>query len=163
VSNSPTDGISPSQFHPADNPAVMAHINLLQGIINRMAAASSSCKTWCIGLVSGLLSLAGSTKVVAMADLVLVPIGVFAHLDFMYLTQEIAYRDLHEQFVFKIRTGTYSKDDVFNARAPRLFEHYMSALVSWSTWPFYILGLAFLYALARYLGLIDALAGAHGP
>jgi hypothetical protein len=33
-----------SPLWPADDPAVAAHINLLQGIINRLANNSASCK-----------------------------------------------------------------------------------------------------------------------
>jgi hypothetical protein len=50
-----------SPVWPADSPAVMAHINLLQGIINRLANNSACCKTWCLALVGALLSLAGAT------------------------------------------------------------------------------------------------------
>ena len=39
-----------SPLWPADSPAVTAHINLLQGIINRLANNSASCKTWCLPL-----------------------------------------------------------------------------------------------------------------
>jgi hypothetical protein len=34
-----------SLLWPADNPAVTAHINLLQGVINRLANNSAACKT----------------------------------------------------------------------------------------------------------------------
>ena len=81
----------------------MAHINMIQGIINRMAGASASCKTWCITLVAALLSLAGSTKVPALATVSLLPIGIFGFLDFMYLAQEKAFRNLHGRIVAKIR------------------------------------------------------------
>jgi hypothetical protein len=44
-----------SPFWPADNPAAIAHVNLIQGIINRLANNSASCKTWCLVIVSALL------------------------------------------------------------------------------------------------------------
>ena len=41
-----------------ENPAVIAHINMLQGIINRIAENSRSCKQWCILVVSAILTIA---------------------------------------------------------------------------------------------------------
>src|SRR5262245_14436128 len=102
-----------SALWPADNPAVTAHITLLQGIINRLATASASCKTWCITLVAALVSLAGSTRVPVIVTVALVPVVVFAFLDTMYLAQERAYRDLYKRIVDEIRAGTYSRANTF--------------------------------------------------
>src|SRR5262249_4064377 len=81
-----------SDFYPADNPAPTVHINLLQGIINRLANNSSSCKTWCLTLTGALLSLAGATKVPALVVFVILPILILRYLDSRYLAQERAYR-----------------------------------------------------------------------
>src|ERR1700730_1981892 len=88
-----------SPLWPADNSPVVAHITLLQGIINRLANNSASCKTWCLTLVAALISLAGATRVPAIVTGALVPIVIFGFVDAMYLAQEHAYRDLYTRVV----------------------------------------------------------------
>src|ERR1700730_5201974 len=72
----PGDPIA-SPLWPADNPAVTTHISMLQGIINRLANNSGSCKTWCLTVVSALLSLAGATHLPAIVTFALVPVVIF--------------------------------------------------------------------------------------
>ncbi len=107
-----------SPLWPADNPAVTAHINLLQGIINRLANNSASCKTWCLTLVAALLSLAGATHVPGIITFAVVPVMVFGFLDGMYLAQERAYRDLYRTCVEAIRGRSYTLQYAYDARAP---------------------------------------------
>ena len=40
-----------------ERPAVQGYLSMLQGIINRMAGNSASCKTWTVTLVTALLVL----------------------------------------------------------------------------------------------------------
>src|SRR5689334_1539318 len=79
-----------------NDPATTAHINLLQGIINRLANTSASCKTWCLSIVAALLSLAGSTHNPNLITVALVPVMVFGFIDMMYLAHETAYRELYK-------------------------------------------------------------------
>jgi hypothetical protein len=148
---------NPSALFPADSPAVTAHITLLQGIINRLAGASVSCKTWCLGLVSALVSLAGATRVPAIVGVALVPIVIFGFLDTMYLAQERAYRDLYSKVVAKIRDGSYKLTDTFEAKAPLRAADCVDALRSWAVWPVY-LGLTALYVVAYQCGWLQLLA-----
>jgi hypothetical protein len=143
---------------PADNPAVTAHVNLLQSIINRLANNSSSCKTWCLTLVGALLSLAGATHVPAIVTFALVPVVVFGFLDTMYLAQEKAYRELYNRKVDAIHGGSYAREDLFDATACLNIGHFGDALVSWSIWPVYF-SLIVAYVVASCLGWI-ALLGA---
>jgi hypothetical protein len=143
-----------SDFWPGDNPAVMAHVTLLQGIINRLAGASASCKTWCVTLVSGLLSLAGATHVTALATVALLPVCVFGFLDTMYLAQERAYRELYREIVKKIRDGQYGREEMFRDSAPILFVNALQAFTSWAIWPVY-LGLIGIYIAARATGWME--------
>jgi hypothetical protein len=144
---------------PADNPAVTTHINLLQGIINRLANNSSSCKTWCLALVAAFLSLAGATHNPAIAASALVPIVIFGFVDTMYLAQEKAYRDLYERIVTQIQRGSYTLTSAFDARADRTLSHVGWALASWSVWPIYG-GLIVAYIVAAWRGWFELLAGA---
>src|SRR5262249_27435466 len=122
---------------PADNPAVTAHMNMLQAIINRLATQSSSSKTWCLTLVGALISFAGATKTPSIVTFALVPVLIFGFLDMMYLAQEKAYRDLFNDLAERIRHGEYGKNQFFCASAAPARKHVLHALVSWSIWPVY--------------------------
>lgn len=145
-----------SPLWPADNPAVAAHVNLLQSIINRLANNSASCKTWCLTLVGALVSLAGATRVPGIVTFALVPVVIFGFVDTMYLSQENAYRDLYNEIVEAINGGTYSREKVYNARAQLKPKHVGKALVSWAIWPIY-LGLIAAYVVAHSAQWLTAL------
>lgn len=148
----------PSSLASADRPAVIAHLNMLQAIIARLAGQSASSKTWCLTLVGGLLGLASATKTPGLLTLGLVPVAAFAFLDAMYLAHERAFRDHFGGVVAKLRSNTYALEDVFDTRAeaPDVFA-WLSALVSWATLPLY-LGLVLGYLAADRVGLLGALA-----
>jgi hypothetical protein len=145
-----------SPFAPADNPAVSAHIDLLQGIINRLANNSSSCKTWCLTLTAAFLSLAGAIHQPRVVSFALVPVVIFGFLDAMYLAQERAYRELYRHITQKIRNRTYGLGDAYEAHAPLSFCGAVSTLWSWSIYPVYG-GLLLLYVVAEWRGWIDVL------
>ena len=142
---------SVSPLFPADNPAITAHVNLLQGIITRLANNSVSCKTWCLTLVGALVSLAGATRVPGIITFALVPVVIFGFLDVMYLAQEKAYRDLYKTVVNSIRDGSYELADVYEARSQLKGHHIKDAFLSWSILPVY-LGLIATYLVARFAG-----------
>jgi hypothetical protein len=155
-----TDTSSP--LWPADDPAVITHITLLQGIINRLANNSSSCKTWCLALVGALLSLAGATHTPAIASFVLIPIVIFGFVDTMYLAQEKAYRDLYGRITTAVRNRSYQLDHAFDATAERSLGHVGWALASWSICPIYG-GLIVAYIVASRCGWVALLGTAPKP
>jgi hypothetical protein len=146
---------SPTQspFFPADNPAATKHIDVLQGIINRLANNSSSCKTWCLTLVGALLSLAGATKVPELVFLAIVPLLVFRYLDSRYLAQERAYRRKYNEIVKLIQDGDYKREHVFSAGATWTAAELQEALKSWSVRPLYgaLIGFYGLYVIGYLL------------
>jgi hypothetical protein len=158
----PDDPRASPFFWPADNPAVIAHINLLQGIINRLANNSASCKTWCLTLVAALLSLAGATHVPGIVTFALVPVVIFGFMDTMYLAQERAYRRLYRNVIRTIRGRSYALANVYDARARFGFCRFCSALVSWSILPVY-LGLIVTYLVAYFAGWLVLLTAASKP
>jgi hypothetical protein len=146
-----------SPLWPADSPAAIAHINLMQGIINRLANNSASCKTWCLTLVSALLSLAGATRTPGIVTFALVPVVVFGFMDTMYLAQERAYRKLYSDTVESIRSRSYALGVAYGARtAPLTFSDFCSALKSWSIFPVY-LSLLLAYLIVVYTGWLAIL------
>lgn len=146
--------------------ATTAHINLLQGIITRLANNSASCKTWCLSIVAALLSLAGTTHNPDLVTIALVPVVAFGFIDTMYLAHETAYRDFYTDVVKKIRANKYTTDDVFEAKGwPGLCRFawcFVRAAASWAIWPVY-LGLIAAYFAARHYGVLEALAKVPKP
>jgi hypothetical protein len=67
-----------------NDPAVQTHLSLLQGVINRMAGNSATCKTLCATLVStvGAISYAGDSP--GGMWIAVIPILLFFYLDAMY-------------------------------------------------------------------------------
>jgi hypothetical protein len=148
-----------SPLWPADNPAVTAHISMLQGIINRLANNSASCKTWCLALVSALLSLAGASHVTVIVSFALLPVVVFGFLDAMYLARERAYRRLFANIAEKIQDGTYARNHAYNAKASVESGALFDAFGSWSIFPLYV-GLLVAYGIVVSLGWLGVIAAA---
>lgn len=142
-----------SPFAPADNPAIIAHLNMLQAVITRLAGNSAQAKTWCVAIVSALFGLAAATKSGRIAVAAIIPILVFGFVDAAYLANEKAYRDLYNRIVAKIRSGSYGLADYGDLSAPADAGHYIWALSSWSVWPVY-LGLIIAYVLVLLSGLL---------
>jgi hypothetical protein len=147
------DTTRPATVLGPENTATIAHLNLLQAIITRLAGNSASCKTWCLTLVTAFLSLAGTMKNPALVGAALIPVVLFGFIDTMYLATEKAYRELYNRVVAKINAGAYTVADTFDSRAPLDFAHLrafaFSAFKSWAIWPVY-LGLIGLYFYAVY-------------
>jgi len=153
MTNANSGKLDASAFHPADNPAAIAHLNMMQAVITRLAGNSAQCKTWCLAIVSALLSFAGALKSDAILASAIIPIVVFGVIDAAYLSQDRAYRKLFNDVVAAIRSGNYSISGAYNLTASWSPRHILSALKSWSVWPLYI-GLVAVYILARGSGLL---------
>jgi hypothetical protein len=136
------------------DPAVIAHLSMLQAVVTRLAGNSAQCKTWCVAIVSALFGLAGATKSGRIAAAAIIPIAVFGFVDAAYLANEKAYRDLYNAIVAKIRDGSYGLADRFNLSAPADAGHYIWGLSSWSVWPVY-LGLIVAYVVVLLSGLLS--------
>lgn len=142
-----------SPFALDESPATIAHLNMLQAVITRLAGNSAQCKTWCVAIVSALFGLAGATKSGRIAAAAIIPIAVFGFVDAAYLANEKAYRDLYNAIAAKIRDRTYGLGDFANLSAPTDAGHYIWAFGSWSVWPVYI-GLLVAYLIVLLSGLL---------
>src|SRR5438128_1953502 len=114
---------------------------MLQGVINRLAGNSASCKTWCVSLVSALAVVAATANKPKLMLVAACPIILFAALDAYYLGLERRFRDCYTSFATKLHVGTAKIDDVF-INAPKLpirgfFKEAFLAFTSFSIWPFY--------------------------
>ena len=96
-----------------DSPAVQAHLTMMQGVINRMAENSRSCKVWCITLVAAVLVLIARTGEPQHALIALVPTVLFLFLDSYYLALERAFIKSQNAFVAKLHSGELEHADVY--------------------------------------------------
>ena len=135
-----------------ESPAVQSYLAILQGVINRLAANSAGCKTWCIALVSATLVISAD-KNPAYAWIAVIPVVLFLFLDSYYLGLEKRFRDRYNEFIQKLHTGSAEVDDLFivtPGRGVRVFSAATGkALISPSVWPFYGL-LGFMLFAVRY-------------
>ncbi len=82
------------------------HVEMAQGIINRMAGNSFVVKGWAITLVAVLLALDLKNSSTSVIWVALVPALGFWYLDAFYLRQERLFRELHNAIVANLREGT---------------------------------------------------------
>ena len=82
-----------------DSPAVLGHLQIVQGVIQRMAENSRSCKVWCVTLVAAILVLVARTGEPSHALIALVPTVFLLLLDSYYLALERGV----SQLLFNVR------------------------------------------------------------
>ena len=97
----------------ADSPAVQAHLTMMQGVINRMAENSRSCKVWCVTLVAAVLVLVARTGEPQHALIALGPTLLFLFLDSYYLALERAFIRSQNAFVAKLHQSELKPGDVY--------------------------------------------------
>lgn len=73
------------------------HLELVQGVINRLANCSFMIKGWAVTLVAGIFVLAGKDTDKLYFLVAYVPVIVFWGLDAYYLFQERLYRSLYDK------------------------------------------------------------------
>lgn len=131
------------------SPPVQAHLGILQTVIQRTASNSTSCKTWCITVVSAILVIVADKGKPNFAFIALVPTLLFLALDAYYLAMEKAFRASYADFVKKLHSGLAEAEDLY-AVAPlgSYSKHQVEALKSFSVWGFYAT-LIVLIELAR--------------
>ena len=97
------------------HPDVQAHINMLQGIITRMAQNSTNCKSWAIPIVSAVLMLALEKDTIPNIT-AYIPLAIFYLLDCYYLGLERKFRDEQRDFIARINNGEDITQDLFFAQ-----------------------------------------------
>lgn len=101
---------------------VHKHLDILQGIISRMASNSASCKNYCITLVGALLALEQIKKESSLIFLAFIPIIAFAFLDMYYLYLETFFRGQYkicvEAWHKTDNLDAFPKDIIFNVGSP---------------------------------------------
>ena len=93
-------------------------IDLIQGVINRMASNSFILKGWLISLIAVVLALSKdslfSFNAIFVCSILCFPILVFWYLDAFYLHKEKCYRELYE-WVIKNRMSNKLLEYLYQA------------------------------------------------
>ena len=76
--------------------AKLKHLELIQGVINRLAADSFRIKGWAVVLVGALLVLVVREDRAALAAIGFIPVALFWGLDAYFLWQERLFRALYD-------------------------------------------------------------------
>ena len=97
----------------------LKHLEMIQGVINRMASNSFFLKGWSVTLISALFALAAKDTIQLFIYLAYFPCVAFWSLDGFFLWQEKMYRKLYDEVTqkseseidFSLNAEKY-KDDV---------------------------------------------------
>ena len=124
-----------------ESSAVQAHLTIMQGVINRMAENSRSCKVWCVTLVAATLVLVARTGEPQHALIALVPTLLFLFLDSYYLALERAFIKSQNTFVAKLQRDELERADIYRVIPTGMGWRLVGRCLfgSVSIWPFYLL------------------------
>jgi hypothetical protein len=125
------------------------HLEMLDGVISRIAGQGASLKNYCITLTTAACGFAITLQKPVVALLSLVPVVIFALLDAQYLRLERKFRAVFED----VRLGNWKTVPSFDMRtAGALKVSYWGALSSWSIVIFYAplaIGVIIVVLIAR--------------
>ena len=125
--------------------AVEAHLIMMQGVINRMATNSASCKAWCVSLVSALLVVIMDKGKPEFLPIAYIPAVLFLLLDGYYLIQEKRFRNSYNAFIDKLHAKRIASNDLYAMSATGSWVAALwHAAKSFSIWPFYLAMICFI-------------------
>ncbi|EGQ7881688.1 hypothetical protein BVZ13_18590 [Vibrio cholerae] len=121
-----------------ESPSIQTHLGILQGVIQRMASNSSSCKAWCVTLVSAVLVIVADKGKPDYAWIAMLPTFVFAALDAYYLALEKAFRNSYNSFITKLHKKMLTSADLYSV-LPKgdMSALQLQSISSFSVWGFY--------------------------
>ena len=126
-------------FLTESSPSVQIHLNILQGVIERMASNSNSSKAWCITIVSAILVVVADKGKPDYAYIAFIPTLLFFALDTYYLALEKGFRNTYNNFVGRLHSGVANPSDLFAVTpSGSAWRHRFDAILSFSVWGFYL-------------------------
>lgn len=126
----------------------MKHLEMLQGVITRMAGNSASLKNYCMTIASAIIGLAAAIQKPEILHYTAPLIIIFGILDGHYLRLERAFRD---QFNSVRRAGAAKKPDFSISPSWTAGHGLMSGFWGWSVWIFYLSILAVFVIIAEVM------------
>ncbi len=80
----------------------LKHLDMIQGVVNRLANNSFMLKGWSVMIVAALLALSAATgEKIALMLIAFIPLVVFWILDGYFLWQERLFREIYNQVIQK--------------------------------------------------------------
>lgn len=117
------------------------HLDILQGLINRMAGNSSTCKNYCVTLVTGILALDQVKSAHGFTWLAMVPVLLFCFLDAYYLSLERHFIKQYSELIQRWQNDKLKSKHLFTihpiGQRLEIFGHVINAFGSYSIFPFY--------------------------
>jgi hypothetical protein len=132
--------------------AVQGHLGIMQSVIQRMATNSTSCKAWCITLVSAILVIVADKGKPQYALIAIIPTALFLVLDSYYLALEKMFRQSYNNFIEKLHNGKVVAPDLY-AVSPdgSQFKNLFVSMLSFSIWPFYLTLLVMIWLTKLFI------------
>ena len=122
-----------------ESSAVQCHLSILQGVVQRMADNSRSCKLWCITIVSATLVLLATNEPPDLVRLAVIPTIIFLILDTYYLALERRFRCSYNGFTKKLHNGELKSSDLYIiVPTGSKYRHFCSSLLSFSICSYYL-------------------------
>jgi hypothetical protein len=125
----------------------IAHMQMIQGVITRMAGNSFALKTLAVALTTGVVALLGAVQKPSFFYISagVLPIAIFWWLDARYLQLERLYRRLYDD----VRLGTMTDNFGMDTRPYRDQEASVHSIAwTWSVAGIYV-------ALLTVLGIVE--------
>jgi hypothetical protein len=133
-----------------DRPAVQWHMSTMQSIIQRMASNSSSCKSYCVTLVSAILVLIIDKNKHELLPIVFLPIVLFLVLDIYYLNLERRFRKSYDNFVQELHQKILPETEILKIKPSRCTWSILAhSVLSTSILIFYIPLLLMFYLISN--------------
>ena len=129
-----------SAIYGVESSAVQKHLEIIQGVILRMAENSRYCKVWCVTLVAAILVLVARTGKADHALIALAPTALLYVLDAYYLMLEKRFRNSYNNFVGKVHIGQVTTLHLYTVVPDGSIARVMlwAMFRSFSVLPFYI-------------------------
>lgn len=137
----------------AESASIQTHLSIMQNVIQRMASNSSSCKAWCVTLVSAVLVIVADKSKPEYAWIAILPTVLFTSLDAYYLALEKGFRASYNKFISKLHKKSLTEEDLYSVLPQgKMSQLLLEALKSFSVWGFY-LSLVALIVLTKYIAI----------
>lgn len=121
--------------------AVIAHINMLQGVIKKMDDNSKQCKQWCVALETIFIAIIKNHLSWYFVICAVIAVLLFMVQDAGYLAFSRFYRKQQKAFVDKINTSGNYAEDIYLVQTPEGWTrigNMLKAVISLYVWAYYI-------------------------
>ena len=139
-----------------ENSSTQNYLDTLQSIIARMETNSTSCKKWCITIISAIAILSAQGDNDDYIAIAYLPMLLFLFLDAYYLGLRRGFIRDYNAFVAKIKKQQATTDDLYIIATPSgiyaLARGIIKAICSLTIWPFYGLLFVMLHIAKGIIG-----------